>query len=504
MEASRLALLVPREIVKRVKSALEEEELFDRNYKICDVPGYLQDATPRKRLVTTISVPNKSGDETSSYSIITDLLHDLELRHLLSTGTIQIRELEPEEPQIRPTTKNPLLKALQSALDDLPQSILSPLGLTSTTLVSTFPTTYTLYPPLLLLPPGTFSSPPWTKLNAAYDLTTSPFTTLWTRLASSIGATHVAINSGIPPSTSSSADTENVLRSPLNLTPLSGTFGPPPTPSLQSSPTPSDFTSAFWVSCTQNGIYQTWAPLYTMFSRGNIKEKTRVLKFPDLQHLRKEGKTCTVVDLYAGIGYFSFSYRKAGCCVGKVVCWELNPWSIEGLRRGAERNGWGVFVMGAGDVPQTEEGWRVWRRRNEEGLKGADFIMFQCSNERALEALEVLASILSPVRHVNCGFLPSSRGSWKTAVTCLDRREGGWVHVHENVGVEEVGERQEEVVSLMQRFVEVWERGLEDGKSRARTVRCTHVERVKTYAPGVLHVVYDVHVSGTEASNKAV
>ena len=38
-------------------------------------------------------------------------------------------------------------------------------------------------------------------------------------------------------------------------------------------------------------------------------------------------------DLYAGIGYFAFSYAKAG--VGKVLCWEINPWSVDGLRRGA-------------------------------------------------------------------------------------------------------------------------------------------------------------------------
>ena len=61
--------------------------------------------------------------------------------------------------------------------------------------------------------------------------------------------------------------------------------------------------------------------------------------------------------------------------------------------------------------------------------------------------------------------------------------------MHENVGVGEVEERKAEVVSGMQERLRTL--GLE------AEVRCEHVERVKTYAPGVVHVVFDVWVGPT-------
>jgi tRNA G37 N-methylase Trm5 len=51
---------------------------------------------------------------------------------------------------------------------------------------------------------------------------------------------------------------------------------------------------------------------------GNIKEKARILGLPK-HHLEKFPTPVTVVDMYAGIGYFSFSYAKAG--VDVVLCW---------------------------------------------------------------------------------------------------------------------------------------------------------------------------------------
>ncbi|KAF1992693.1 hypothetical protein P154DRAFT_452289, partial [Amniculicola lignicola CBS 123094] len=285
----------------------------------------------------------------------------------------------------------------------------------------------------------------------------------------------------------------NTLRLPSNIHPLHGSFGPPPTPHRLSSPTPSDFNTAFWVTALQNGIHQTWAPLYTMFSRGNIREKTRLLTLPSV---RAAGAGCTAVDLYAGIGYFAFVYRKAGC--GGVVCWELNPWSVEGLRRGAGLNGWSVKVVTSeqlgersGDVVRRVEDARV------------DFLVFQEDNERALDVVGRLSSRGSksagpPVRHVNCGFLPSSWKSWGVAVKALDRELGGWIHAHENVGVGDIDKRAEEVVVEMQGLLdECAEDEVEqprDGWKGRRTAICEHVERVKTYAPGVVHVVFDIRI----------
>ncbi|PVI02532.1 hypothetical protein DM02DRAFT_507611, partial [Periconia macrospinosa] len=367
-------------------------------------------------------------------------------------------------------------------------------------LLTSFPEAYSIYKPLLLLPPNAFTSAPWTTLLYSHPVTSPALQPLWTTLVTSTGTTHLALNAGIPLQKEQASQTpdlnsENTFRSPLNLTPLYP-------PSFVSSRTDcKDFSSALWVSHTQNHIHQVWAPLYTMFSRGNIKEKARLLSLPSVVSSVANAKNtggCTAVDLYAGIGYFAFSYRKAG--VKRVLCWEVNEWSVEGLRRGAKANGWSVKTVAGNEIPETKEKW---------GDEGVDFVVFQQSNEYALDAVAALqpskfeqsTSIprhgklggkeLLPIRHVNCGFLPSSKLSWETAVKVLDRELGGWIHAHENVAVKDIEKRAGEVVIEIQRIVDGWEK--ERGGSKRR-VDCEHVEKVKTYAPGVMHVVFDVWV----------
>lgn len=66
------------------------------------------------------------------------------------------------------------------------------------------------------------------------------------------------------------------------------------------------------------------------------------------------------------------------------------------------------------------------------------------------------------------------------------RPEGGWLHVHENVRDTQV-----------EAWVEGLCRRLEDLASERGAkwkATCTHVERVKSYAPHVLHIVADIHM----------
>ncbi|PSN61833.1 hypothetical protein BS50DRAFT_533814, partial [Corynespora cassiicola Philippines] len=365
-------------------------------------------------------------------------------------------------------------------------------------MVTSFPDSYSIYKPMLLLPHNAFTSSPWTKLLENHPANSVTLTPLWEKLANGLGVTHIATNAGIPLTklppnvepTYSALD-ENILRSPVNLTPIYGDFGPPVTPQRLSTPTPEDYASAFWVSHTQNGIHQIWAPLYTMFSRGNIREKTRVLNLPSRQN------GCAAVDLYAGIGYFAFSYKKAG--IDKVLCWELNPWSIEGLRRGAERNGWSTRIFK--ELPTDADGYKVWAKaKDKAGSDAADFLIFQQSNEYACWALASLDPgydsrvSVPPVRHVNCGFLPSSSLSWEAAVRCIDGEAGGWIHAHENVAVDRIDKKKDEVVAEMQRHLDELEAEKGSTESRRTVARWEHTEKVKTYAPGVMHVVFDVSI----------
>lgn len=204
-----------------------------------------------------------------------------------------------------------------------------------------------------------------------------------------------------------------------------------------------------------------------MFSRGNVKEKARVLGFGDVASER-------VVDMYAGIGYFAFSYAAVGA--SRVFCWELNEWSCEALVRGARFNGWSVAVVKGGE-------------RWVDG--GERIVVFLEDNNFAGERLHGMRG----VRHVNAGLLPTSRGGWGTALEIIDGELGGWIHVHENMGISEIKVKTEEVVAALIRL------DSEAHHDPPRLITCSHVEQVKTFAPGVMHCVLDIHIG--ERNNRA-
>ncbi|KAI1634015.1 S-adenosyl-L-methionine-dependent methyltransferase, partial [Biscogniauxia mediterranea] len=266
------------------------------------------------------------------------------------------------------------------------------------------------------------------------------------------------------------------------------------------------FERALWVSTRQNGIFQTWAPRWTMFSRGNIKEKARLLDFHrrprEEQQLGSENnesengderrlshrasvpssrlREAWAVDLYAGIGYFVFSYAKQGM---RVLGWELNPWSVEGLRRGAEGNGWSVKVV---------RGLELARPMAEILAGGEQIVVFLEDNAHAAKRIRELRSygVGLEVLHVNCGLLPTSDVVWRDAWD-IARGEGeqAWLHLHENVGVADIDRRKGEI--------EEWFTALstsEKDQSPTRQARVEHAELVKTYAPGVWHCVFDVYI----------
>lgn len=226
-----------------------------------------------------------------------------------------------------------------------------------------------------------------------------------------------------------------------------------------------------------------------MFSRGNLSEKTRVLHLESLTRDRLGGvepKEISAVDLYAGIGYFAFSYAKAG--VGKVLCWEINEWSVEGLRRGAIENRWRCKVVKDEQVCAQRDG-KSSTEIERLDVQGEQMVDFEENNHKAPERVKALRSQIPPVRHVNCGFLPSSSGSWETAVRLLDPLQGGWIHAHENVNAKEIDLRKLEVVETFRAIANT------SGLSRsAFRVACEHVEVVKSYGPGIYHCVFDIAI----------
>ncbi|CZT20197.1 related to TRM12 tRNA methyltransferase, required for the formation of the hypermodified nucleoside wybutosine in the phenylalanine-accepting tRNA [Ramularia collo-cygni] len=334
---------------------------------------------------------------------------------------------------------------------------------------------YTIYGCMLLLPANTFEGPEWESIQPY--LRDDSLEELYTLIAKYLKTTVIAINKPIPPHQEDSED-ENVLRAPTNFTPVYGDFGPT---SCSAPPTEEDFDAAFWVSAKQNAIRQTWSPRWTMFSRGNISEKARLLTLPSVVKVVEEGRLesgCAVVDLYCGVGYFSFSYVKAG--ITKVLGWDLNPWSIEGLRRGAIANKWGVTVFRDGETDLEDV------VKNDEQL-----LVFNETNELAPERISKMRALLPPIRHINCGMLPSSRSALKLAAMIIDPRHDGWVHVHENFLISEIDQKAEETRKELQSLVS-------DQRGKDVRVELEYVSWLKSYAPGIEHCVLDILVAATD------
>lgn len=84
-----------------------------------------------------------------------------------------------------------------------------------------------------------------------------------------------------------------------------------------------------WVDHVDNGIHYVFDITKSMFSSGNITEKLRLAKF--------DCKGETVVDLYAGIGYFVLPYLIHAQAELVHAC-EWDPHAVEGLRRGLKAN----------------------------------------------------------------------------------------------------------------------------------------------------------------------
>ena len=509
ISGSHLALIVPKRLVKRAKDALESHLDLDKSIKIR--PATLEDleTNSEKALIEpragTFFVPTKFsarvGQVDSNNSPLNgDLLWSLGLveyekdisitafKHAHGShgfqgaerGCIQSHQMSKSEV----SSRNPLARTIRHWLHQLPPK--QPSWPFAAEAVLSCSWTYMMYPPLLLLPPSTLSNLTSIFASKSQSLP-EDLSSLWYLLSKEFKASHVALNAPIPASSSKESSSQgsrppkaNILRSPTDFVPLYGDFGP--NLPLYHNPTATDFSLALWCSARQNNIFQTWAPRYTMFSRGNISEKARILSLHALTEERSGSQPggMSAVDLYAGIGYFAFSYAMAG--IDKVLCWEINPWSIEGLKRGAKRNCWGVRVIKGGQtVNETIDG----KER---------FIVFQESNEHAAGRVAAVRDSIPPVRHVNCGLLPSSEQSWESAVQVLDPM-GGWIHVHENIAKADIENRTEEVVEIFTLLVNKY-RGQE--LEVQWEVKCEHVEQVKSYAPGVVHCVLDISVSVTK------
>eukprot|EP00041_Stephanoeca_diplocostata_P012559 m.210255 g.210255 ORF g.210255 m.210255 type:complete len:451 (-) comp19003_c0_seq3:650-2002(-) len=229
-----------------------------------------------------------------------------------------------------------------------------------------------------------------------------------------------------------------------------------------------------------NGVLYSYDVTKCMFSSGNITEKIRVAAFPC------EGQV--VVDLYAGIGYFTLPYLVKANAAHVHAC-EWNEHAVEALRQNLILN------------------------------KVSD----RCTVYAGDNAVVAPAGVAD---RVNLGLIPSSEKGWPVACRALRQDTGGWLHVHDNVtvpvpetkvdSVELSGSRQQSSGGLesseRSKHAVFGARGnviaaalekllTEREDSGQWSVDVRHIECVKPYAPRVFHVVYDVEARPSVKKN---
>ncbi|XP_035016728.1 tRNA wybutosine-synthesizing protein 2 homolog [Hippoglossus stenolepis] len=277
---------------------------------------------------------------------------------------------------------------------------------------------------LVLMGDGCFSLPLWKKMDGQ----------LWSAVAEGLGAKRLAKMSQI---------SRDGFRSPV-VTMLLGEHS--------------------WVKHVDNGIGYEFDVTKCMFSAGNITEKLRVAGFDCTGE--------TVVDLYAGIGYFTLPYLVHAGASHVHAC-EWNPDAVEALQKNLEAN------------------------------EVSDRCTIHQGDNRELRLCDV-------ADHVNLGLIPSSEDGWPVACRLLKRTTGGILHIHQNVtsplpntaaipAIDDAAHR----VSGKKADREAWQVWADDtahliasllrdisGASWLTNVQ--HIEHVKSYAPHVHHVVLDL------------
>ncbi len=222
-----------------------------------------------------------------------------------------------------------------------------------------------------------------------------------------------------------------------------------------------------WVVITENACKFGFDLTRVMFCTGNVTERMRMARVAELAWGNEIATTVripplaeqVVVDLYCGVGYYTIPLLlHAG--VRHVHALEWNPHSILALRHNLEAN----------------------------GIEEARYTVYHGDNRHTVgSTLKQSTPPLHGVAHrVVLGLLPSSVEGWPLAALCLNKSTGGVLHVHENILQDQVEHWGREVLPAAMTGIFA---SLPGG---AMEVTCVHIERVKSYAPRVLHIVVDL------------
>ncbi|XP_070693241.1 tRNA wybutosine-synthesizing protein 2 homolog [Pempheris klunzingeri] len=366
----------------------------------------------------------KDSDDTVLLPILTSYLPQLDLPSLTTMVALDSAcevvwsqsPLQSKKGRGR-TSGNKLEKILQELLESHGESWTEELR-------GDLPRSFQRHGDLVLLGDHCFSLPLWKKLDQQ----------LWGAVAKGLGAKRLAKMSRI---------CRDGFRSPM-VTMLLGEHN--------------------WVKHMDNGISYEFDVTKCMFSAGNIMEKLRVAGFDCRGEI--------VVDLYAGIGYFTLPYLVHAGASHVHAC-EWSPDAVEALQKNLVANG-------VSDRCTVHQG-----------------------DNRQLQLCDT-------ADRVNLGLIPSSEDGWPVACRLLKRTSGGILHIHQNVtsplpnaaaipAIDDATQR----ISGKKADREVWQAWADDTANRitsllkdttgaAWTANIQHIEHVKSYAPHVHHIVLDL------------
>ena len=150
-----------------------------------------------------------------------------------------------------------------------------------------------------------------------------------------------------------------------------------------------------WVVRRESGVDYGYPMTRCMFSAGNVNERRR------MGEVASEGEV--VVDLYAGIGYYTLPALVHGGSTAHACEW--NPEAVKALR-------WGLEANGVGDRCTIHEGDNRITAQSLGGVADRVFLGLLPSSEEGLEAAMGVLSPSGGTLHVH-GLAPSKdHTSW--------------------------------------------------------------------------------------------
>ncbi|XDV37324.1 hypothetical protein PO909_006941 [Leuciscus waleckii] len=366
----------------------------------------------------------KHSDGTVTLPVVASVLAQLDLvalkEHVAQDSFCEIVDI-----QAPPLSKKEKVKSFHTRLAETAQSFLVSKGKTwSEDLERDIPSRWQCHGDLVLFSEGCFSNAIWKEIGSEF----------WTAVALALRVKRLAQIKKI---------SHDGYRTPI-VTMLLGDNS--------------------YVTHIDNHIRYEFDVTKCMFSSGNITEKLRIASFNCIGE--------TVVDLYAGIGYFTLPYLVHAKAAHVHAC-EWNPDAVKALQRNLQING----------------------------------VSDRCTIHQGDNRQLPLSDLAD---RVNLGLIPSSEEGWPVACRLLKRGTGGILHIHHNVTTplhhkppEHTSAIDVDKDSSIQRDMQEWTAWASDAARHICTLllditgsewktNIKHIEHVKTYAPHISHVVLDL------------